>query len=49
MVLLNATPDQTEEKSSLYAALTFAGTSNAAYEDIGLWSYYPDRKKWNRE
>ncbi|MBP5519559.1 MAG: hypothetical protein J6X84_03160 [Treponema sp.] len=49
MVLLNATPDKTEEESSLYAALTFAGTSNAAYEDIGLWSYYPDRKKWNRE
>ncbi len=49
MVLLNATPNKTEEESSLYAALTFAGTSNAAYEDIGLWSYYPDRKKWNRE
>ena len=50
--LLNTDPSKSEEDSTLYASLTFfgSGTSTAVnYENIGLWSYYPARKNWNRE
>lgn len=50
--LLNATPENTEKESSLYASMTFYGTgtsSNVSYQNIGLWSYYPARGNWNRE
>lgn len=48
--LLNATPDKTELKSSLYASVNFASASNT-FDNIGLWSYYPARgtNGWNRE
>lgn len=48
LALLNATPSNTELNSSLYATITFYG-SNGVYNNIGLWSYYPERGNWNRE
>lgn len=48
LTLLNATPGETEEKSSLYSSITFSSYSGL-YENIGLWSYYPNRGNWNRE
>ena len=48
LALLNATPDKTEEESSIYASITFAGTGSS-FDNKGLWSYYPSRKNWNRE
>lgn len=48
MSLLNATPEQDERHSSLYASITFAGGAYN-FENVGLWSYYPDRDNWNRE
>lgn len=50
--LLNATPDKTELESSLYCGTQVYGTdtsSNASFDNIGLWSYYPNRGNWNRE
>ena len=47
-VVLNASPEKTEKESSLYAAVTFAGSSYN-FDNIGLWSYYPSRGNWNRE
>ena len=48
LALVNATPEKNEIDSSLYASITFSG---AAYnfDNVGLWSYYPDRGNWNRE
>ena len=46
--LVNATPEKDELESSLYASITFAGTSYN-FDNIGLWSYYPSRGNWNRE
>lgn len=48
--LLNATPDQPELDSNLYASVNFASASNS-FDNIGLWSYYPERglSGWNRE
>ena len=46
--LLNATPSETEKNSSLYAGVTFGGSSYN-FDNIGLWSYYPARGNWNRE
>ena len=48
--LLNATPDKKELASNLYASANFAGASNS-FDNIGLWSYYPERglSGWNRE
>jgi len=47
-VLLNATPEQEELESNLYATVTFTGSGNN-FSSIGLWSYYPGRGNWNRE
>ena len=52
MSLLCADPTKNEEEASLYAAVTYRGTSSASsasFENIGLWSYYPGRGNWNRE
>ncbi len=46
--LVNATPEKDELESSLYASITFAGTSYN-FDNMGLWSYYPARGNWNRE
>lgn len=48
--LLNATPDLPELNSNLYASINFASASNS-FDNIGLWSYYPERglSGWNRE
>jgi hypothetical protein len=48
--LLNATPDLPELDSNLYASINFASASNS-FDNIGLWSYYPERglSGWNRE
>lgn len=48
--LLNATPDLPELESNLYASINFASASNS-FDNIGLWSYYPERglSGWNRE
>lgn len=48
----NSTPGLTELDSSLYASLYFIGSGSStsvSYNNIGLWSYYPSRKNWNRE
>lgn len=47
-VVLNATPEKTEKESGLYAAVTFSGSSYN-FDNVGLWSYYPERGNWNRE
>ena len=48
LALLNATPDKEELDSSLYASITFSGAASN-FDNVGLWSYYPDRGNWNRE
>lgn len=51
-VLLNATPEKTELESNLYASIIYFGSdisSSGSPENIGLWSYYPERGNWNRE
>ena len=48
LALVNASPEKTEVESGLYASITFNGTSNN-FENVGLWSYYPERGDWNRE
>ena len=48
LTLLNSTPGCAELASSLYSSVTFYGT-NGVYQNIGLWSYYPERGNWNRE
>lgn len=51
-ILFNTDPSQSELESSLYAGLYFVGStasSSVSFENEGLWSYYPDRKNWNRE
>ena len=48
LALVNANPDKTEVESALYASITFHSTSNN-FDNIGLWSYYPERGDWNRE
>ena len=50
--LVNATPDQAELDSDLYAAITYIGTgtsTSVSSKNRGLWSYYPSRGNWNRE
>ncbi len=48
LTLLNASPEKTESESGLYASITFSGSSYN-FDNIGLWSYYPERGNWNRE
>lgn len=48
LALVNANPDKTEVESALYASITFHSASNN-FDNIGLWSYYPERGDWNRE
>lgn len=50
--MFNSTPGLTELESSLYASLYFIGSGSStsvSYNNIGLWSYYPARRNWNRE
>lgn len=52
MTLLCADPSQNEADATLYASVSYRGTStssSASYNNIGLWSYYPSRGNWNRE
>ena len=52
MTLLCADPSKPEAEACLYASITFRGSgtsSSASYDNIGLWSYYPERGNWNRE
>ncbi|WP_074931451.1 hypothetical protein [Treponema bryantii] len=48
LALVNASPEKKEIESSLYASITFAGASYN-FDNVGLWSYYPERGNWNRE
>ncbi len=48
LCLLNGTPEKKESESGLYAAVGFSGVSYN-FDNVGLWSYYPDRGNWNRE
>ncbi len=48
LALLNATPENPELESALYASITFSGL-NGLPANIGLWSYYQGRGNWNRE
>lgn len=51
--LLNATPEKTETESYLYCGIQVFGTDSAnlsgSFDNVGLWSYYPERGNWNRE
>lgn len=50
--LLVADPSQPELDTDIYAGIGFKGsgvTGAVSYNSIGLWSYYPERKNWNRE
>lgn len=50
--LINATPERSELDSYLYASTVIFGSeasSSSSYDNVGLWSYYPDRGNWNRE
>ena len=52
LTLLCADPTKNEEEATLYASVSYRGTttsSSASYNNIGLWSYYPSRGNWNRE
>ena len=52
MTLLCADPSKDEAQASIYATITYRGSSgstSATFNDIGLWSYYPARGNWNRE
>ena len=52
MTLLCADPSKDEAQASIYATITYRGSSgstSATFKDIGLWSYYPARGNWNRE
>lgn len=46
--MVNATPHKNETDSALYASVTFFN-KNGVHENVGLWSYYPERGNWNRE
>ena len=54
-VLLNDSPltsNYPEGKAIIYGSASFAGLGanyNNRIENIGLWSYYPNRGNWNRE
>ena len=51
-VVLNATPEEKELDCSVYASMVLLGSDSSgagSYDNIGLWSYYPDRGNWNRE
>lgn len=50
--ILCADPSQEELEASVYAAMIFRGSGSStsvSYDAIGLWSYYPTRRNWNRE
>ncbi len=52
MSLLCTDPTQTEADATIYAAVSYRGSSSsssASFSNIGLWSYYPSRGNWNRE
>lgn len=48
-VLFNATPDNNELDSYLYASVVIIGADAQSSDNVGLWSYYPQRGNWNRE
>lgn len=50
--MLSMDPGLQEIKNTLYAALLLRGTetnSSGSINNVGLWSYYPERHNWNRE
>ena len=50
LTLICADPSKKEAEASLYASISYRGSnSNASFNDVGLWSYYPARGNWNRE
>lgn len=50
LTLICADPSKTELDASVYASISYRGSSSSAsFENVGLWSYYPDRGNWNRE
>ena len=50
LTLICADPSKNEADASLYASISYRGSSSSAsFENVGLWSYYPDRGNWNRE
>ncbi len=52
MTLLCVDPTLEEADSTLYASISYRGSSSssaASFKDVGLWSYYPSRGNWNRE
>jgi hypothetical protein len=52
LAMLSVDPSDTETGATLYASADFSGTTSSTtgdYDDVGLWSYYPERGNWNRE
>lgn len=50
--LLCVNPSQDEADATFYSSIGFRGTgasTSVTYENVGLWSYYPERGNWNRE
>ncbi|MBR1404054.1 MAG: hypothetical protein IJ558_07725 [Treponema sp.] len=46
--LLAVDPSRDETAGTLYGAIDMSGTS-ASLNNVGLWSYYAYKGKWNRE
>lgn len=50
--ILTVDPSEKELDAIIYTTIGFkgAGTSTSvSYDNVGLWSYYPERGNWNRE
>ena len=50
--LLNTDPSEPELESAIYATIGFYGSGSStatSYSSVGMWSYYPGRRNWNRE
>jgi len=51
-VVLAVTPANAMLNTDVYGTANYSGTASstsAVFDNIGLWSYYPSRAKWNRE
>lgn len=50
--VLAVNPEKTQAGNTIFASLDYSGSSSstsAVFDNIGLWGYYSDRAKWNRE
>ena len=52
LTLLVTNPAKNERENTIYASITFKGTSSTSgtsFDNIGLWAYYSNRDNWNCE